>query len=65
MHHTQLWQIIVIALVAGYVAVCFGLVAKRNGRNPWIWGLLSIISPANLFILGYWAARRKLPFGGN
>lgn len=43
-----------IAIVL-YVAVCFGKIARKHGRNPWLFGLLSIVSPVNLIILGYWA----------
>ncbi len=42
-------------LIALYVAVCFGKIARKHGRNPWLYGLLSIVSPVNLIILGYWA----------
>lgn len=45
-----------VALVL-YVAVCFGLIARRNGRNPFLYGLLSVISPFNLVALGIWAFR--------
>jgi hypothetical protein len=38
-----------------YVAVCFGKIAAKHGKNPILFGILSIISPINLIILGYWA----------
>jgi apolipoprotein N-acyltransferase len=46
---------IVISLVVVYVAVCFGKIAAKHGKNPILYGILSIISPVNLIILGYWA----------
>ncbi|MGD0230933.1 MAG: hypothetical protein ABSC19_11315 [Syntrophorhabdales bacterium] len=42
-----------------YVAVCFGKIAAKNGRNPLLWGIFSIITPVNLIILGYWAFSGK------
>jgi hypothetical protein len=42
-------------LIALYVAVCFGRIAKKHGWNPRLYGLLSIVSPVNPIILGYWA----------
>ena len=46
----------VIAVIVGiYIAVCFGKIAGKYGKNPILFGLLSIISPINLIILGYWA----------
>ena len=54
---------ILIVLIL-YIAVCFGKIAAKNGRNPILWGILSVISPINLIILGYWAfsgKKRKRP----
>ncbi|KUJ81581.1 hypothetical protein AWR36_013640 [Microbulbifer flavimaris] len=48
-------QWIVFVIVIGYIAVCFGKIAGKHGRNPLLYGLLSIISPVNLVILGVWA----------
>jgi len=42
-----------------YVAICFGRIASKNGRNPILWGILSIVTPINLIILGYWAFSGK------
>jgi hypothetical protein len=42
-------------LLAVYVAVCFGKIAHKHGRNPFLYGILAIIVPVNLVILGYWA----------
>jgi|GEM_PF-932963 len=53
-----LHYIIIIVLIL-YIAVCFGRIASKNGRNPILWGILSIISPINLIILGYWAFSGK------
>ena len=49
------WGAILISLLAVYIAVCFGKIAAKHGRNPLLYGLLSLISPVNLIILGYWA----------
>ena len=46
--------ILVGALIL-YIAVCFGKIAGKHGKNPILFGLLSIIAPINLIILGYWA----------
>lgn len=46
---------LIAAIILAYVAVCFGKIAKKHGKNPVLYGVLSIISPANLIILGYWA----------
>ncbi len=45
----------VVAIIMVYIAVCFGKIAAKHGKNPIIYGILSIISPINLIILGYWA----------
>jgi apolipoprotein N-acyltransferase len=47
------WIVVTILLI--YIAVCFGKIAGKHGKNPILYGVLSIISPVNLFILGYWA----------
>lgn len=46
---------ILVALLLAYVAVCFGKIAAKHGKNPVLYGLLSIVSPLNLIILGYLA----------
>ena len=45
----------IMAIIFIYVAVCFGKIAAKHGKNPILYGILSIISPINLIILGYWA----------
>jgi len=47
--------LIVVILVAVYIAICFGKIAGKYGKNPILYGILSIVSPINLIILGYWA----------
>lgn len=47
--------IVLAVAVAAYIAVCFGVIAGKHGKNPYLYGLLSLISPVNLVILGYWA----------
>ena len=47
------WIITVIVCI--YIAICFGKIAGKYGKNPILFGMLSIISPINLIILGYWA----------
>jgi len=46
---------IITAVILAYIAVCFGKIAAKHGKNPILFGILSIISPVNLIILGYWA----------
>ncbi|NCO24071.1 MAG: hypothetical protein GW897_03015 [bacterium] len=46
------WIMMVVGLI--YIAVCFGKIAAKHGKNPILFGILSIISPINLIILGYW-----------
>ena len=49
------WHWLAPALITIYIALCFGRIAKRHGKNPYLYGILSVISPVNLIILGYWA----------
>ncbi len=51
----ETWGIPLAVAIAGYVAVCFGFIARKQGRNPILCGVLSIITPINLVILGFWA----------
>ena len=44
-----------VAIVFIYIAVCFGKIAAKHGKDPILYGILSLISPINLIILGYWA----------
>lgn len=44
-----------VAVLLIYIAVCFGKVAAKHGKNPILFGILSIVQPVNLIILGYWA----------
>ena len=46
---------VVVAALVIYIAVCFGKIAAKHGKNPWLFGILSVISPVNLIILGFWA----------
>lgn len=46
---------IMLPIIFVYVAVCFGKIAAKHGKNPLLFGILSIITPVNLIILGYWA----------
>lgn len=49
------WEFAVTAGLVIYIAVCFGKIAARYGKNPILFGILSIVSPINLIILGIWA----------
>ena len=51
----SIWELGLTAALLIYIAVCFGKIAARYGKNPFLYGLLSIISPINLIILGIWA----------
>ena len=46
---------IILPIILVYIAVCFGKIAAKYGKNPLLFGILSIITPINLIILGYWA----------
>jgi hypothetical protein len=46
---------VLTAILLAYVAVCFGKIAIKHGKNPVFYGVLSIVSPVNLVILGCWA----------
>jgi hypothetical protein len=59
------WQLAILLGVIAYIAVCFGLVARRHGRNPWLWAAVAVVSPINLIVLGYWAAVGHLPGRAN
>jgi hypothetical protein len=65
MYPLELWQVAVVFVLIGYLAICFGLVAKRYGLNPWLWGAIAVISPVNLLVLGYWALMGRLPGRSN
>ena len=55
----ELWQWVLGVVFIVYIAVCFGKIAEKHGRNPILYGILSVISPINLIILGIWAFSRK------
>jgi hypothetical protein len=55
----QPFHYIVVIVLILYVVICFGRIASKNGRNPILWGILSIITPINLIILSYWAFSGK------
>jgi len=46
---------IILSIILVYIAVCFGKIAAKYGKNSLLFGILSIITPINLIILGYWA----------
>ena len=46
---------IIAAILLLYIAICFGKIAAKHGKTPVLYGILSIIGPINLIILGYWA----------
>ena len=48
-------RFVIVTAIVIYIAVCFGKIAAKHGKNPVIYGILSIISPINLILLGYWA----------
>ena len=45
-----------------YIAVCCGKIASKYGKNPILYGVLSVISPINLIILGYLAFSDWQPY---
>jgi hypothetical protein len=48
-------RFILVTAIVLYIAVCFGKIAAKHGKNPVLYGILSVISPINLILLGYWA----------
>jgi len=44
-----------ITALLAYIGVSFGKIAQKHGKNPVLYGILSLVSPVNLIILGYWA----------
>jgi len=44
---------VILPIILVYVAVCFGKIAAKYGKNPLLFGILSVITPINLIILGY------------
>ena len=55
------WGIAGLGVVLVYIAVCFGRIASKHGKNPIVYGLLSVISPVNLIVLGVWAFSKADP----
>ena len=45
----------IVPLIVVYIAVCFGKIAEKHGKNPILFGILSVITPINLIMLGIWA----------
>lgn len=52
---TQTINVYVVAGIIVYVGMCGGLIAAKHGKNPVLYGLLAVISPLNLILLGIWA----------
>ena len=50
-----IYAMVLVAVLLIYIAVCFGKIAAKHGKNPILFGILSIVQPVNLIILGYWA----------
>jgi hypothetical protein len=48
------FPLIVVGYVL-YVGLCAGRIAQKHGKNPVLYGIMAIISPLNLIILGVWA----------
>ena len=47
--------VLLIAVMIVYVGLCAGMIAQKHGKNPVLYGLMSVISPLNLIILCVWA----------
>lgn len=62
---TSLPILLMLGCLVIYIAVCFGKIAGKHGRNPILYGILSVISPINLIILGIWAFSRNSPKPNN
>ena len=48
------YALVLVAILLIYIALSFGKIAAKHGRNPILFGILSIVQPVNLIILGYW-----------
>ncbi len=54
MNIPELILALLLAIVI-YIVVCFGRIASSHNKNPVVYGIISILFPINLIILGYWA----------
>jgi hypothetical protein len=45
----------VLAGMMFYIGLCAGLIAQKHGKNPLLYGLMAVITPFNLIVLGWWA----------
>lgn len=52
---SSLAKFMLIAGLIAYIGIAFGKIAGKHGKNPVLYGILSIVSPVNLILLGYWA----------
>lgn len=46
---------ILVGVMVVYVGLCAGMIAQKHGKNPVLYGLMAVISPLNLILLGMWA----------
>lgn len=44
-----------LAAITVYVGACAGMIAAKHGKNPLVYGLIAVLSPLNLILLGIWA----------
>jgi CspA family cold shock protein len=49
------YEFLIGTIVIAYIAVCFARIASKHDKNPILYGILSVIPPINLIILGCWA----------
>ena len=52
---TEQMNAYVLAAVLVYIGICAGLIAQKHGKNPLLYGLMAVIAPFNLIVLGMWA----------
>lgn len=43
-----------VAILTVYIGLCAGLIAQKHGKNPLLYGFLSI-TPLIFIVLGIWA----------
>jgi hypothetical protein len=51
---TILWRGVIAVVLVAY-AICFGKIAARLGRNPFVYGLLVLIPGVNLLAMAWLA----------
>lgn len=48
-------NVYVLGAMIIYIGLCAGMIAAKHGKNPLLYGLMAVITPFNLIVLGWWA----------